>query len=291
MKKIILIIGILFVILGCTNSKEKNIYREEEIIAAIAVDNTQILNDFLNKGFPKNYIFRDGNTPLTLALKDDSINSIKLLISKGVDLNKPIMGLSIPGVKNKMPAQTPIFYAKSLKSLDLLLNNGADINVINSEGDPLITYFIKYRPIEYSIYLIDRGVDLNIEDKTGWTPIFWGATNGNRDLIEAIYKINPAILDTLDRRQNYPIYYAYNEEIILALLKGNYNLEQRNVYGENVLGEVYLKAVGSGYREAILKIWKKGIPKQYKSYGENALDIAENNNQTSIIKLLKENGL
>lgn len=269
MKKFIIFILCSIFFLSCSNQKLKQQYLDEEIVSAISADNPYILNNFLNSGFPINYKFSDGNTLITLALRQDSIESLKVLLEKGVNINQEIGEIPISGTDRKNPIQTPIFYARSMRALKLLVENGASINAINGAGDPLLTYFIKYRPLDYSEYLVQLGANLNLVDSGGWTPIFWASISGNERLINSMYNKNRDVFIQRDEKLNYPIYYAYDSENIRALIKGNYDMKARNIYKENILGEVYLRLVFNGDEDLANLLIKKGVNPKYTSYGQN----------------------
>lgn len=61
--------------------------------------------------------------PVHIAVKQNQISIVKLLIDKNVDLNK-----------QDTTGNTPLFYAKTLKMFKLLHKNGADISYINNDG-------------------------------------------------------------------------------------------------------------------------------------------------------------
>ena len=95
-----------------------------------------------------------------------------------------------------------------------------------------------------------------------------------------------------DLKGNFPIYYAQDEKILLKLLDHtNYNLNAENKNGENILGEVYLRAVSHNYISVIEKLLEIGVNPNYMSYGDSALSIAKDNRNESMIKFLNSKGI
>lgn len=291
MKKIWIFILLIFTMVGCSNNKKIINYNDIEIMSAINSDNSEMVNKILNSGVPVDYRFKNGDTLVGLTLKNDSLEVLRVLLKHKINLNEPIPSVKILGTDSLSPAQTPIFYVKSLEALKMVVNSGANINCINSEGTPLLTYFIKYKPMDYSVYLVENGADLNIKDKEEWTPVFWASIEGNERLLKIMYQQNPGSFLSKDKKGNYPIYYAFGEENINSLLEGQYNIDAKNIYGENILGEVYLKSVANGYISSVEKLFNLGINRNYKSYGENALNIAEKFDNQLMYNFLKEKGV
>lgn len=96
----------------------------------------------------------------------------------------------------------------------------------------------------------------------------------------------------VDERGNYPIYYVYDEKNLMELLniKG-YDLKKRNLNRENILGEVYLRAVANGFTDVIKRVLELGVNPNYASYGDNAISIAKENKNSEMIKFLNDNGI
>ncbi|MCJ8342832.1 MAG: ankyrin repeat domain-containing protein, partial [Cetobacterium sp.] len=74
-------------------------------------------------------------------------------------------------------------------------------------------------------------------------------------------------------------------------LQCHYDLNAKNIYGENILGEVYLKAIANGYLDIVKKLINIGVDKNYESYGENGIDTAIEYNSTEVLKYLREIGV
>lgn len=280
-KKIFFII-LIVIFSGCTlfQRKESALPTIEEVYSSILIDDNYRLNKYLIDGFPIDYVDEAGRNLLVIALANNSLNSIEVLLNKGVEVNK-----------RDNFGKTPIFYVRSYEALKKLCEDNADLNVTNSQEEPLLIYFIKNKPLSYSKYVVTQNLDFNLKDKNGWNAVFWASINGDSELISKMVQRGANFLE-LDKKGNYPIYYAYDEQNILELLniKG-YDLKKLNSNKENILGEVYLRAVANGFTSVVEKILKLGVNPNYASYGDTALSIATDNENVKMIKFLNNNGI
>ena len=67
-----------------------------------------------------------------------------------------------------------------LKTVTLLVENGADVNAKDSDGKPVIfSALVGTRPVDLEIlkFLISKGADVNIRDAQGNTPLFYAFGN------------------------------------------------------------------------------------------------------------------
>ena len=282
MKKLLILFIISITIISCSSfgSKDKNIITPDEVLNAVETDNTMLLNNFFASDFPIGYVNKEGKSLLIIALENDSQKVLNMLLGKGVYLEETFED-----------GKTPIFYVRSLNALEQMVKAGADINKKDSSGKTLLSYFIEAKPLSYSKYLTEQGADVNAAGENGWTPVFRAAAGRDISLLEAM-KNNGGNFTKQDLAGNFPIYYAQNEEILLKLLdSAKYNLNAKNKKEENILGEIYLRAVSYNYVSVIEKLLEVGVNPNYMSYGDSALSIARDNRNESMIKYLNSKGI
>lgn len=282
MKKLLILFIISITIISCSSfgSKDKNIITPDEVLNAVETDNTMLLNNFFASDFPIGYVNKEGKSLLIIALENDSQKVLNMLLGKGVYLEETFED-----------GKTPIFYVRSLNALEQMVKAGADINKKDSSGKTLLSYFIEAKPLSYSKYLTEQGADVNAVEENGWTPVFRVAAGRDISLLEAM-KNNGGNFTKQDLAGNFPIYYAQNEEILLKLLdSAKYNLNAKNKKEENILGEIYLRAVSYNYVSVIEKLLEVGVNPNYMSYGDSALSIARDNRNESMIKYLNSKGI
>ncbi|MGL5982204.1 MAG: hypothetical protein ACRCZR_02660 [Cetobacterium sp.] len=265
MKKLLILFVLLISLVGCS-SFNKKVYTDDEIIAAVVVDDVYMLNRAIKNGFNINEELKSGDTLLSLALKEDSLQIFSSLLTNGVNLEKDLPAKKIAGINTEISSRPPIFYVSSKEALDIFIQEKANLNTFTTDGELLINYYIKTKPQNLVVELIKNNVQLKVLDSSGWYPIFWAVNIEDKIIIEELLKKDKSQLLLKDKKGNYPIYYANSEDSINILLTGEYNVNEKNIYGENILGEVYLKVKKLGYNYLEKKLLEKGVNPNYTSY-------------------------
>lgn len=282
MKKLLILFAISIITVSCSswNNRDKTIVTPEEVINAIEIDNTLLLNSFFAEGFSISYEDSNGKSLLVKALENDSLQVLDMILGRGIYLEKPVEN-----------GKTPIFYVRSLEALKKVVDAGADINRKNNDGESVISYFIKNKPTSYSKYLAERGVNLNFSENKGWTPVFYAVVSGDLELVDIMGK-KGGDFTLVDEVGNSPIFYTTDQNMLLKLLDiAKYNLGSINKKGENILGEVYLRAVANGYTDVIEKLLALGVNPYYMSYGDSAVSIAADSRNKNMVEFLKKKGI
>lgn len=263
---LVLLLTIFFA--GCSNAPQKGV-PENLVYEAILGDDSRSLTSFFNSGFSPAHLDKNGRSLLDIAIKYDSLESIQVLARKDLNLNEGL------------------FRVRSFQALEILTKNGANLNGKNSLGEPLIIYYIKNKPDSFTQYIISQGASLENGDSHGWKPIFWAASVGSPEILKELLKrgANP---QEKDRDGNFPIYYVTDREKLEILLGYGYDLNTKNREGENIFGEILMKAVANREFQIIEKLIKKGVNPEYRSYGRGAMDIAERARDKEMIEFLNK---
>jgi ankyrin repeat protein len=74
----------------------------------------------------------------------------------------------------------------SVEDVQLLLDQGADINGRDANHDPALHVALWNRRLEVAEVLIKYGADVNCREKTGWTPLMAASQLGYRDIAELL---------------------------------------------------------------------------------------------------------
>ncbi|KAF8692213.1 hypothetical protein HU200_039816 [Digitaria exilis] len=137
---------------------------------AAAGGNKRVLGYLLDHGGDAEVPDSKGSTPLHDAAEQGHCEAIRLLLSKGVDVDP----VNYRG--------TPLHLAASMgkdQALKILLEHGADA------VDDGLTDIVKF--------LLEAGADPNIADEYGKIPIMDAAVNGQRELVEILFPMTRPI--------------------------------------------------------------------------------------------------
>ncbi len=70
--------------------------------------------------------------------------------------------------------------------IKLLINAGANVNIVDYYGLSPLVYTIDKGNIENIVMLIEAGADVNLQDSYGFTPIMWATNTGNSEIVKAL---------------------------------------------------------------------------------------------------------
>ncbi len=212
-------ISILFMVTVFVLSLGLNLQAQnlQHLFSAIKNNNYDSVKILISQGVDVNAKNDDGLTPLMLACYTDTKgNIVKLLIDKGADVNT-----------KDNDGETPLLYACANDTtgniVKLLIDNGADVNAKDNDGDtPLM--FACYKDTKGNIVklLLDKGADVNVKNNDGLTPLMVACAYNKNDKIVKSLLDHGADVNTNDNDGWTPLMYAakYNSNpAIYELLK------------------------------------------------------------------------
>lgn len=129
-------------------------YETEKLFDALYVNDLETVRHQLNKGVNANVKNDTGQTPLH-ATQDPAI--LKVLILSGADVNS-----------TDDDGKTPIFN-KEIELIKILIEAGADIHQRSNKGNTLIIWYSYSGYLEGIQYVITLGADVNVINKDGQT--------------------------------------------------------------------------------------------------------------------------
>ncbi|WP_353286446.1 ankyrin repeat domain-containing protein [Wolbachia endosymbiont (group A) of Crataerina pallida] len=164
-------------------------------------------------------------TPLHFAAQEGNSNMVQFLLDKGADIEAQ-------NAYNKKPLHLAVEAGK-LKVVRLLLDRGANIKAADMYGQtPLdlaikkgyenIVEVLKQKQLDLDKELliaaekgdlekvresIRRGANVNIQDRQGWTPLFWAIQKNNFNIIELLLD-NSADIKVKDNEGWTPLHWA-----------------------------------------------------------------------------------
>ncbi len=109
----------------------------------------------------------------------NKLKEIEQLIKKGVSVNS----------KSNDDGNTGLHWAASFgwkEMAELLISNGADVNLKNMEGNTPLHWASGQGKTEIVKILISNGADINIKGKSNWTPLRWAESMGHKDISQIL---------------------------------------------------------------------------------------------------------
>ncbi|MBN1974174.1 MAG: ankyrin repeat domain-containing protein [Sedimentisphaerales bacterium] len=143
--------------------------------AAVKLKNMEKVKEFLDKGADVNE-YENGDTPLLIAVNNDSNDIAKLLLEHGADPNIGDEG-----------SYTPLYYAiwnSNKDMVNLLISKGAKVNFSASEGDSILYEAVWMEDFDIVKALVDNGAKYDVKDEDGSTALYEAASQGSIDMVK-----------------------------------------------------------------------------------------------------------
>ena len=136
-----------------------------------------------------------GELPNVLIPITDNIRTI--LTNENKDINLKYLqieylldnGLTDVNENNNFIKTTPLMTASIMKYIqicELLIRNGADLNLQNRSGDTVLMQSLKHGNLDITKFLLDHGADPNIKNKAGQTVLTSARESGYTEIVELI---------------------------------------------------------------------------------------------------------
>ncbi|MBW5397594.1 ankyrin repeat domain-containing protein, partial [Brachyspira pilosicoli] len=127
--------------------------------------------------YPPDYDY----TPLMIAALRNDYDMVKFLVEKGANINakthSEYSSLETPLLLSLDYEHIESRYDENSSVAEYLINNGADINVTNEDGETPLMYASKLHNIKVIELLIQKGADINAFNNYGNTALIYGVNN------------------------------------------------------------------------------------------------------------------
>ena len=188
--------------------------------AVHACKSPEMLKALLKYGADVNACSKNGSTPLHIASERNHI-TMKFLIKSGAKVN-------IKDNKEKTPLDLAI-EKHYLSGIVILLNNGADWTISENEAEDLLFESARQGHKNMTLILVRRGINVNIRDDQGKTPLHHCTNRRNAAIILVE---SGALLDVQDNLGNTPLHYATNKNTAKFLVKRGADIRIKNNEGK-----------------------------------------------------------
>ncbi|XP_062612944.1 ankyrin-1-like [Saccostrea cucullata] len=239
-------------------------------------------------------------TPLILAAANTE-GHLKEIGKKieGDRRNKTILSLLRNGAKINMcinlcnkNGASPLYIACQNghdSTVQLLLNNGADINLCDNDGfSPLLVAGKNGHDSTVQL-LLNNGADVNLSNKNGASPLYIACQNRHDSTVQLLVN-NGADINLCDNDGFSPLYLAcqnVHESTVQLLLNNNANI---NLCNKNGASPLYI-ACYKGHDSTVQLLLNNGADINLcDNYGASPLHIACQNGHDSTVQLLLNNG-
>jgi ankyrin repeat protein len=241
-----------------------------KLISAIIANNLSEVQSLIKLGVNINQIW-DGFTPLEFAIKHKKIKIIRLLIENHANVSiydkdsETVLEHLFVKLKNESATlsflkslpnihitddyekNTSLHYAARYnytRCIDYLINNGANVNCINSQRQSPIFFAVKRGNWQSLELLCQHGANLNLQDtvyKKHWSPIFYAISNSDYRCVELLVRYG-ADLNLVDAGKLTPVFHTMHDSQLLSLLVYNgANLNFANQYGQTPVFDAVFK--------------------------------------------------
>ncbi|UYV77794.1 hypothetical protein LAZ67_15002307 [Cordylochernes scorpioides] len=157
---------------------------------AILGEHVEMVKLLLESGAQVNRTDRRGSTPLYLSCCTAQNEEIaKILIKAGADIN----------ARTDLYSRTCLHHSGKINIADILLRNGASINIQDSLGYTPLNAAVQMGNLEMVMFLLSKGADPNIMDYDDGFPLHIAIAFGNRKAVELLIFNGADIFKKVDR--------------------------------------------------------------------------------------------
>ncbi|MCQ2574108.1 MAG: ankyrin repeat domain-containing protein [Treponema sp.] len=257
---------------------------------ASAMGHLAIAEYLLINGADPNLQDSSGSTPLHEAVRYGNIDVIKMLVNGNVK-NKNDFHCNVNALNNlgKSPIMVIMPKDKMEEIYDILIEQGADLNIKDSFGDTLLhTATMMHAPSTILSKLVEGGADVNVKNKEGVTPFEIAIQHNSREMTK-FYAEHDADIHTKDTHGISPLSLALEaERDLFEMIISKKNAQSQNSEGNTPL---HVALLNNASMEKILYIISLTDDVNIRnSDGNNVLYIACEKRQESVVKAILEKG-
>lgn len=246
-----------------------------------------LIDMLVHHGADLGHVDHHGNGVLAYAVRLKQHETARhLLAVHGVDPN----AADREGVTSFMIAAKN----NDIAMLDLLARFGADCHRVDNNCSHALHYAVKYQQLAAARHLLERyGIDPNVEDRHGRTPILIAAQKGDKMMIDILecFGGNPY---HVDRYGNSVLHYVVRDApvsaVIAVVMRYRGNIDVLNHQGQTPLMECLMKRRNDTAKAVLFFLGLGANPNIVDSEGYTPLTLVCLKNRHDIVRLLVKYG-
>lgn len=168
----------------------------------------------------------------------------------------------------------------------VLLENGADVNAKNAEGNTPLFAAVHQQNAEVTAMLIGKGADVNAKNNYGYAPIRAASRNGNAEILKILIE-GGGDVNVKDNQGSTPLHVAVDEgdaETVGILIDNGADIDAIGAFGDSPIHS----AVAHRHVIIVEMLVAKGARLTIRDRrGNTPLDIAEQAGDSELIAILK----
>lgn len=216
------LVTVLFMVSGVSCSAESPKPSEEQIntfLRAVKAGDSAFVKDVLERDpASANRENSHGITPLMCAIFDDQEEIVKLLVSKGTDVNAKDGPLGSAA------------YGGCIGMMECLISQGAEINGTNYWGGTPLSSAAEGGRLEAAKMLIALGAKVNVQGDFGATPLSIAVSNGHASVVKLLID-NGADVTLANKRGVSPLHQATSAYVATLLISKGANVNAADEKG------------------------------------------------------------
>ena len=139
----------------------------------------QEISDLMEKGANLNKVVNDGEPLINIAILSLDIDTVKLMLENGVEINL----CNDQGV-------TPLMKAVESGNKDIVKlfmeSNIVDVDAVDEDNNTALYRAIKNQYVEIAEMLVDKGADVNMVCENDYTPLDWAIFKRKDEMIKML---------------------------------------------------------------------------------------------------------
>jgi ankyrin repeat protein/mRNA-degrading endonuclease RelE of RelBE toxin-antitoxin system len=149
---------------------------DKVLLIACMSENTDTINNLIQKGANVNYKHEEQISPLHIACESGRLDVVKLLIQAGADKDAKTMG-----------GETPLYFASQNgheKVVEFLCNSGANVNSKTNRQISPLHIASEHGHLNIVKILLTAKAEKNAQDNQGATPLYYACQFNHPDIVE-----------------------------------------------------------------------------------------------------------